>query len=512
MKNPAGFFYQRSHRRLTRSQTDPLDYMSLNESSRRPISLFTATPPRAPPDRRVLSPLPTCQCDTTSTNEARPSPTSDHDDPAQLSALDSADHELSTEPGTSEAKHFAPIAGETLANQTRFVAAVLDRANDDAQESPRDEARKPTQDVNRGKSTLEPTSQTQRLRRFEQEASQEAEEKRRILAAEQTHRFVTDYISKISVSAHKGDTLSALELDAINDFLAGFENSLSEIAPMTTVAVTKGLHQMLGELTKQSRNSRSYAERATEDNKNLEKMAEQLATQAEHAAQNRMMLEQARAGLQQKITEERAKNARASLMLGQNQLIPPASCSRENREQIWRSSDQENYGTDDESGADSSSWYDDYPAINGFNFEGGSLTTDERRTTRAQPCPQLQSPSLLSLRPPSHSPTEPCKSEAEDAGSLEEPAGLCSAGNDDDEEFRDIERVLGALVAVNASTSCLNCERPGHMHLQCDAPRSLSGDIKIWKFLNKFKDLKNHKRGGALHCRQERGRRIRGSR
>ena len=161
--NPAGFFDQRSHRRLTRSQTDPLDYTSLNESSRRPISLFTAIPPQAPSDRRALSPLSTCQCDTTSTNEARLSPTSDHDDPAQRSALDSADHELSTEPGTSEAKHFAPIAGETLANQTRFVAAVLDRANYDAQESPRDETRKPTQDVKRGKSTLEPMSQTQRL-------------------------------------------------------------------------------------------------------------------------------------------------------------------------------------------------------------------------------------------------------------------------------------------------------------------------------------------------------------
>ena len=136
--------------------------MSLNKSSHRPISLDTATQPRAPSDRRALSPS-TCQCDTTSTNEARPGPTSDHDGPAQLSALDSADHELSTEPGTSEAKHFAPIAGETLANQTRFVAAVLDRANDDAQDSPRNEAREPTQDVNRGTSTLEPKSQTQRL-------------------------------------------------------------------------------------------------------------------------------------------------------------------------------------------------------------------------------------------------------------------------------------------------------------------------------------------------------------
>ena len=55
-----------------------------------------------------------------------------------------------------------------------------------------------------------------------QEASQEAEEKGRTLAAEQTHRFVTDYISKTSEQAQMGETLSAPELDAIEEFLAGF--------------------------------------------------------------------------------------------------------------------------------------------------------------------------------------------------------------------------------------------------------------------------------------------------
>ena len=105
-----------------------------------------------------------------------------------------------------------------------------------------------------------------------QEASQEAEEKGRTLAAEQTHWFVTDYISKISESAQMGETLSAPELDAIEEFLAGFrrladseflrwfrisrwiqkilliqkfsldsEDSLLEIAPTTTVAVTRSL-------------------------------------------------------------------------------------------------------------------------------------------------------------------------------------------------------------------------------------------------------------------------------
>ena len=60
----------------------------------------------------------------------------------------------------------------------------------------------------------------------------------------------------------------------------------------------------------------------------------------------------------------------------------------------------------------------------------------------------------------------------------------------------------------NASTSCLNCGRSGHMHLQCDAPRSLAGDIKIWKFLNKFgilqitKGVGHHTTGRATLCRR----------
>ena len=145
-------------------------------------------------------------------NEASSDPTSDHDGPDRQTVLDPAEHALSTEPGTSEATYFAPITGEALANQRKFVEAVTRRFYDDAQDSPRDRTRQLTQDVKRAKNALEPSpseeggSQTQRWRRPEQEASQEAEELRKTLAAEQTHWFVTDYISKNSETAQKGKT------------------------------------------------------------------------------------------------------------------------------------------------------------------------------------------------------------------------------------------------------------------------------------------------------------------
>ena len=123
-EEPAGFSYQRSHRRLSRSQTEPLDLTSLNKSSYRPISLDTATQPQAPSDRRALSTPSTCQCDT---KEMRLGPTSDHDGPSRQAPLDPADHALPTEPGTSEATYFAPITGEALANQRKFVEAVTRR-------------------------------------------------------------------------------------------------------------------------------------------------------------------------------------------------------------------------------------------------------------------------------------------------------------------------------------------------------------------------------------------------
>ena len=303
-----------------RSQTEPLDFTSLNKSSYRPISLFTATQPRAPSDRRALSPS-TCQCDTTSVNEARSDLTSDHDGPDRQTVLDPAEHALSTEPGTSEATYFAPVTGETLANQIKFVEAVLHRSYDDAQDSPRDRTRQPTQDVRRAKRALEPSpseeggSQTQRPRRPKQEASQEAEEKRRILAAEQTHRFVTDYISKIPESAQRGKMLSAPELDATEEFLAGLEDPLLEIAPTTTVTVM-----------------RSYATTRVPRIHKAREKAKQLLIQSERAAQDRTLLVRMRAGLQQKIAEEQARHARASATLGHNQLIPPTRCSYETRE------------------------------------------------------------------------------------------------------------------------------------------------------------------------------------
>ena len=114
-EEPAGFSYRRNHRRLSRSQTEPLDLTSLNESSHPPISLDTATQPRAPSNRRALLSPSTSQCDTTSVEEMRLGPTSDHDGPSRQAPLDPADYALPTEPGTSEATYFAPITGEALA-------------------------------------------------------------------------------------------------------------------------------------------------------------------------------------------------------------------------------------------------------------------------------------------------------------------------------------------------------------------------------------------------------------
>ena len=60
--------------------------------------------------------------------------------------------------------------------------------------------------------------------------------------------------------------------------------------------------------------------------------AKQLLIQSERAARERSPLERTRAGLQQRITEDQAKYARASATLGHNQLIPPTRCSYETRE------------------------------------------------------------------------------------------------------------------------------------------------------------------------------------
>ncbi|MCA9368513.1 hypothetical protein KC887_09775, partial [Candidatus Kaiserbacteria bacterium] len=172
---------------------------------------------------------------------------------------------------------------------------------------------------------------------------------------------------------------------------------------------------------------------------------------------------------------------------------------------------------------------------------------DERRTAGSQPCPQLLTPSLLNLR---HSSEEPIQGEEEDqrhrgqeevkialwiADSKKQPAGsyrrtqfeaaaagveerkillelpvegTAAAGSnltgyDDDEEFKLAEKVFDALAALDKSTDCPNCGRSGHMYSQCNAPRSCAGEYMIRKFLKKLKDLKNHKRGGASHYRQD---------